>query len=135
VAVDAGKTKLLTCVRNVRNVIERVEKSTKETVMNLYARHGDLVIEKLDTKPTGELKRGTNIVFAGDSSGHPHTLVGEVMFRRDGRRTFVQVPGGKPLELRHGKSDGHKTISLPPGDYEVRPLRERGDGSDRAVED
>lgn len=103
--------------------------------MEIYARHGDLVIEKLNTPITGELKKGTNIVFAGDSSGHPHTLVGEVMHRRDGRRTFVQVPDGKSLELRHGKSTGHKTISLAPGAYEVRPLRERGDGSDRAVED
>jgi hypothetical protein len=103
--------------------------------MELFARHGDLVIEKLKTPPAGEMKKGTNIVFAGDSSGHPHTLVGAVMFRREGRRTFVEVPAGKPLELKHGKSTGHKTIELPPGAYEVRPLRERGDGSDRAVDD
>lgn len=103
--------------------------------MELYARHGDLVIQKLDTKPTGELKKGTNIVFAGDSSGHPHTLIGDVNFRREGRRTLLEVTGTKALELRHGKSNGHKTIELAPGSYEVRPLRERGDGSDRAVED
>ncbi len=103
--------------------------------MELYARHGDLVIEKLDKPIVGELQKGVNIVFAGDSSGHPHTLMGSVDFRRDGRRTLVRVPDGKPMELRHGKSTGHKTIALAPGDYEVRPLRERGDGADRAVED
>jgi len=104
--------------------------------MELYARHGDLVIEKLEKPIAGELSKGANIVFAGDSSGHPHTLMGAVLFRRDGRRTFVRVPEGKALELRHGKSTGHKTIKLEAGaDYEVRPLRERGDGSDRAVED
>lgn len=103
--------------------------------MDLYARHGDLVIEKLAAPLTGDLEKGTNIVFAGDSSGHPHMLKGAVLFRREGRRTFVQVPDGKPLELAHGKSTGHKSIKLDPGNYEVRPLRERGDGSDRAVED
>ncbi|WP_297826357.1 hypothetical protein [Mycobacterium sp.] len=103
--------------------------------MELYARHGDLVIEKLATPISGELQKGVDVVFAGDSSGHPHTLVGAVEFRRDGRRTFVRVPDGKGMELRHGKSTGHKTIKLEPGDYEVRPLRERGDGADRIVED
>lgn len=103
--------------------------------MEIHARHGDLVIEKLKTPIVGELKEGTNIVFAGDSSGHPHTLKGSVMFRREGRRTLVQIPDGKPLELAHGKSTGHKSIKFAAGAYEVRPLRERGDGADRAVED
>jgi hypothetical protein len=103
--------------------------------MELYGRHGDLVIKKLDAPISGELKEGRNVVFAGDSSGHPHTLAGKVMFRREGRRTFVRVPDGKPLQLTHGKSTGHKTIEMVPGDYEVAPLRERGDGADRVVED
>ena len=99
--------------------------------MQLYARHGDLVIEK---KPvTGVLEKGKNIVFAGDSSGHPHTLIGSCQFRRDGLRTFIRL--AKAARLEHGKADGHVTITLEAGEYEVRPLRERGDGSDRSVED
>lgn len=101
--------------------------------MNLVARHGDLVIAKMDTPISGELTEVRNLVFAGDSSGHTHTLKGKALHRRDGRRTFVRI--AKATELVHGKSDGHKTIELAAGDYEVRPLRERGDGSDRAVED
>lgn len=100
--------------------------------MHLYARHGDLVIEKL-TKIDGELRPMTNLVFAGDSSGHPHRLLGKCQMRREGRRALVRVL--ETTRLEHGKPDGHQTIELAAGDYEVRPLRERGDGSDRAVED
>lgn len=100
--------------------------------MELYARHGDLVIEKLD-KIDGELTEAKDFVFAGDSSGHTHVLRGLAQVRRDGLRTFVRVP--KKTKLTHAKPDGHKTIDIEAGDYEVRSLRERGDGSDRAVED
>ena len=99
--------------------------------MELYARHGDLVIEK---KPaTGELEKGRDIVFAGDSSGHPHQLLGPCAFRRNGRITILRI--AKAAKLAHGKPGGHKTITLAAGDYEVRLLRERGNGADRAVED
>ena len=101
--------------------------------MEIYGRHGDLVIQKLDTPITGELTEVRNLVFAGDSSGHTHTLKGKALHRRDGRRTFVRV--AKATALVHGKADGHKTMPIAAGDYEVRPLRERGDGADRAVED
>lgn len=104
--------------------------------MQLYARQGDLVIQKLDTI-NGELTEAKSLVFAGDSSGHPHSLVGKVLARREGRRTLVKVTADR--EITHGKPGGHKTVVLTgspkPGFYEVRPLRERGDGADRAVED
>ena len=105
---------------------------------SLYARQGDLVIDKLSVPIAGELESVRRIVFAGDSSGHPHTLTlksrGAVaQIRRDGLRTFVRLT--QTAEIVHGKPDGHKTVEMPPGDYEIRPLRERGDGYDRAVED
>lgn len=99
--------------------------------MELYARHGDLVIAK--TKISGDLQKTKDLVFAGDSSGHPHTLKGACEYRKSGRTTSVRL--AKDAKLVHGKPDGHKTITLEAGDYEVYPLRERHDGSDRAVED
>jgi hypothetical protein len=101
--------------------------------MNLFARQGDLVIEKLAKPFAGTVEKVTNHVFAGDSSGHPHTLRGTVQLQREGATARVRV--AEELTLEHGKPDGHRAVMLPPGDYEVRPLRERGDGSDRAVED
>lgn len=105
--------------------------------MNLYARQGDLVIEKL-SKIDGELAELKGITFAGDSSGHPHSIAGKLFARREGTRTLVKVTGRR--EITHGKDGGHNTVVLEgsakePGLYEVRPLRERGDGSNRAVDD
>jgi len=105
--------------------------------MELYARQGDLVIEKV-TSISGKLEKVKGVTFAGDSSGHPHTLAGAIEMRREGRATLVKVTGKR--EITHGKEGGHKTVTLngsaaKPGYYSVRPLRERGDGSDRAVED
>lgn len=101
--------------------------------MNLFARQGDLVIEKLPVPFPGTVEKVTNYVFAGDSSGHPHTLRGTVQMQREGAATRVRL--AEEMTLEHGKPDGHRAVTLPVGDYEVRPLRERGDGSDRIVED
>lgn len=101
--------------------------------MRLYARQGDLVIEKLATPIAGDLEKTIRLTFAGDSSGHPHTLKGACLSRRDGFTTLVRV--ARPAVLEHGRAGGHKPITLEPGDYSVRPLRERGAGIDRKVED
>jgi len=105
--------------------------------MEIYARQGDLVIERV-TSIRGELTEMKGITFAGDSSGHPHSIAGKVLARREGRSTLVKVTSNR--EITHGRPGGHKTVVLKgsakkPGYYSVRPLRERGDGSDRAVED
>jgi hypothetical protein len=102
--------------------------------MNIYARQGDLVIDRLATPITGELEKGRAISFAGDSSGHPHRLLGACEFRREANGvTLVRV--AKPTKIAHGKAGGHKAVTLEAGDYEVRRLRERGDKTDRIVED
>ena len=99
--------------------------------MNLYARQGDLVIDKLASPITGELLPARNVILAGDHSGHTHTLKGKCLLRTEGRRHFVRIE--KKTRIEH--AGDHNTIELAPGDYELRPLRERGDASDRAVDD
>lgn len=101
--------------------------------MNLYARQGDLVIERLGDTTIEGAEKATDIVLAGDSSGHRHRIIGEVMRKVDGR--VISVLLSKPTTMVHEKADGHKTINLEAGAYRIRPLRERGDASDRAVED
>jgi hypothetical protein len=100
--------------------------------MQLYARQGDLVITQIPAI-TGELETVMDYIFAGDSSGHPHTLKGKARMRIDGLRTLIVLT--KPSKLVHGKLDGHKTIHLDAGSYEVRALRERGGNGDRIVAD
>jgi hypothetical protein len=96
--------------------------------MNIYARQGDLVFSK--EAVTGELTITKNLVLAGNDTA-PHTVKGSFLSRQDGRTTFLRIT--KRTSVTH---DGrHLPVSLEPGDYRVYPLRERGDGTDRAVED
>ena len=88
--------------------------------MEIFARHGDLVIEK--TTITGKLEKATNLVLAGADTS-PHTLRGKVQMRRDGRNTLVRL--SKRTKLTH--SSRHEDKWLPKGDYTIRPLREAGD--------
>ena len=102
--------------------------------MKIYGRHGDLVIERLTQEIEGDLRTEENPTLAGRSSGHPHRLMGKVMLRReDDGRTLVRL--GESMLLIHEGGAGHETATMLPGDYEIRSLRERGDGLDRRVED
>lgn len=100
--------------------------------MEKYARHGDLVIDKLsDTEAAAfNFKPVTNFVIAGSSSS-PHTVRGTIGVARDGGGTYLDVP--EPTVLDH--SSRHEPIPLEAGKYRVGPLRERGGEGDRAVED
>lgn len=98
--------------------------------MELFARQGDLVFER--SALSGEFTPESNVVLAGRDSA-AHTIRGKVEVRREGLRTLVRV-GAKAVTVDH---DGrHKSVTLPAKwEGEVRPLRERGSGEDRAVED
>jgi hypothetical protein len=71
-----------------------------------------------------------DLVVAGAHS-HPHTVAGACLYRVAGRATHVRVLTA--TSLTH--AGRHLPVPLPPGDYRMSPLRERGDESDRAVED
>jgi hypothetical protein len=96
--------------------------------MQLYARQGDLVFDK--RKLTGEFAEESGVVLAGQNSA-AHTVMGKVGVRREGLTTFLRVK--QTTEVTH--AGRHKSVTLEAGDYEIRPLRERGSGEDRAVED
>lgn len=103
--------------------------------LELYARQGDLVIENIaaPAKLDDDWKRETGIVFAGDSSGHRHRLMGGAMAKRVGRATQIVIETA--TQLVHERGNGHITLDLQPGAYIIRPKRERGDSADRVVED
>lgn len=103
-------------------------RAEEDDMTEIYARQGDVVIRQQPA--TGELTPAIGLVVAGASS-HPHTIVGPCLHRREGRRTVVRL--AVPTTIEH--AGRHTPISLPAGDYELTPLRERGDDGDRAVED
>lgn len=96
--------------------------------MNIYARQGDLVFEQ--TTITGDLTAANSAVLAGHDSA-AHTVKGAMSLRTEGLVTFLRA--AKKVTVTH--AGRHLPITLEPGDYRVFPLRERGDGTDRAVED
>jgi hypothetical protein len=98
--------------------------------MHIYARQGDLVIEKLSTPISAELTEHQGLVLAGRDTS-PHRIAGKVLAAQDGRTWLVRVAA--PAQVGH--SDRHNAVALEPGDYRIKPLRERGDSGDRAVED
>jgi hypothetical protein len=102
--------------------------------MQVFARQGDLIIHHATIKVTEELSPSVDILLAGGSSGHPHTLQGACKYKRnsDGS-TLLRLDATRTLE--HGRADGHKSVMMPPGDYEIRQLRVRMGGGDSNVED
>ena len=103
--------------------------------MKIYARQGDLVIERLTERLNdAELDPRRDIVLAGDSSGHRHRLCGVVLVLAT-ESPICRFRVLDRIVLDHEKADGHPTVEMEPGDYAVHRLRERGDDSDRNVED
>lgn len=105
--------------------------------MQIFGRQGDLVIDRKSDTVLPELETApivSDFVFAGDSSGHPHTLLGKVRMKKNGTHTLIFLP--EPSRMTHGKSDGHQDVAeMPAGSYDVYPLREQDKESERAVAD
>ncbi len=97
--------------------------------MNIYARQGDLVFNRIDSIP-GELTKQTNFILAGHDSA-PHTIRGTAQVRAEGNDFFISL--AETAQVVH--AGRHQPVTLEPGNYRVTRLRERGDATDRVVED
>lgn len=99
----------------------------------IYARHGDLVINKEPTPSTVELKKPAGpLVLAGtDSSPHSIAQFNAVLHAKVGEMQYLKVV--EPVQLSH---DGrHKAITIEPGEYSIYPLAEMSGEMARRVED
>ena len=97
-------------------------------------RQGDILIRKIDKLPSGKRKkRLTGHVLEGEATGHMHRILeleqAEVLEIGDG--LFVTV-GERGVSLVHPE---HKTIELPPGDFEIIRQREYSPEEIRNVQD
>ena len=100
----------------------------------IYARHGDLVVERLDYPPPLEYGAVTAAPtrIAG-SHGKAHTISAGVLYTQEGRDHIVVV-GDEPAALTHEST--HLPVPLLAGQaYRIYPqIERRGDG-DVDVED
>jgi hypothetical protein len=99
----------------------------------LFARHGDLVINQAAIPESVELKQPTAPVILAGRESAPHAIAdfGSVLYGRSEAIQFVRVI--RDVELSH--SERHKTIALPAGDYQIASLAEMNGDLARSVED
>ena len=98
----------------------------------LFARHGDLVIDRRTIPSNINLEQAkAPIVLAGhDTAPHQIEQFSKVEMGKNENITYLRI-GEKVQLFHHGR---HLPIELPPGDYHIVPLRE-GNEVDRDVED
>lgn len=99
----------------------------------LHSRHGDLVFKQAPIPSDIELSaQKAPIILAGRESA-PHAIADfqHVLY---GRREGIQyLRVSEQVDVSH--SERHKTIALPPGDYQVASLAEMNGEMSRAVDD
>jgi hypothetical protein len=95
-----------------------------------YLQQGDVILESIKI-PSEQLEVSFNhILQHGEHTGHKHAL----RFMHDAKRSSPQfevltnketgsryLKIGEPADLVH---EEHKTIAVPPGEYEIRIVRE-----------
>jgi hypothetical protein len=100
-----------------------------------FYRHGDLLIQPVQTPPDGGKKRNNTVLLAGEVSGHHHRLSGGAVYDLPDAAAPFQI-GYFTLEdeekLTH---EEHGTIVLPPGAYKFYSQREYDEQADRRVID
>jgi len=86
--------------------------------MNTY-RQGDVLFIQIDSIPEDAKPQISNIVVEGETTGHAHRLQGgQIMI------TATAMYIACHLQASHIVHEEHRTITLPPGVYEVRRQRE-----------
>lgn len=92
-----------------------------------FFQQGDVVLIPCKEIPTDLVSHPANAVQEGEVTGHAHRLQGDAFeifapkgkYNNDTPRKHLRVV--RPTMLRH---EEHKEIHLPPGDYEVRIVKE-----------
>lgn len=102
------------------------------TLQNIYARQGDLVIDRVDSAPVELLRTTVDTVIAGSHDG-THTLPAGVDYARDGEHDHYVRPV-KDVAIVHASR--HELVPLAAGQvYHIwSQIERRGDG-DQDVED
>jgi hypothetical protein len=101
--------------------------------MEIYARHGDLVIQK-EALPEGFVlsKPTAPLILAGRETA-PHTIASYADVEHGAGGGVQRLRVRRAVKLTHGGR--HNTIAIEPGDYVIYPLAEMSGDLARSVED
>lgn len=86
--------------------------------MKKQFRHGDLLLESIDTIPSEAKVRNSNIILEGETTGHAHRVSGGSILEV-GEQMYVAVPDAGAVT-----HEEHNRIELPAGNYRVIRQRE-----------
>ena len=118
--------------------------------MDKHYRQGDILLIKISVLPPLTFKeKKDKVILEGEVAGHAHKLEGgakvlevaEEIANAFGLGTFGPRPNSQvigyavvdaPAELTH---DDHPTITIPPGEYQIRRQKEYDEKEARFVED
>jgi hypothetical protein len=103
------------------------------------ARQGDVLIRRIPALPSGltevPLDEGRVILAYGEVTGHAHAVEGDVQLLaadlEEMEQRFLRVEG-EHAQVVH---EEHRTVALPPGDYEVTRQREYAPEASQMVAD
>ena len=86
---------------------------------NVWIRHGDVVLEKVESMK-GEIKKAKTAILAeGEVTGHFHKLSGNLL--------ISEFEGDKFVECKHEAlltHQEHNTLTIPKGVYKIKLQRE-----------
>jgi len=87
--------------------------------MNEWIRHGDVILQQVE-KTRGTTTNKQNIILAwGETTGHKHTLTGQILESQLEDQRFVELK--QEGTLTH---EEHETLTVPKGKYQVFVQRE-----------
>ena len=94
--------------------------------MTLY-QQGDVLIETAAIPKEATRTRG-RVLAEGEATGHAHRVEGDAEMLGLGERIFLRVLSNDARVVH----EEHRPIALPPGEYEVRRVREYDDFTEEA---
>jgi hypothetical protein len=105
---------------------------TTSKLSALY-RHGDVLVSRIETIPSGAVKRPHLVLAEGEMTGHAHRIadIGSAELFQLGPEMFLRVLA-PAATLVH---DEHGPITLPQGKYRVWKQREYSPREIRIVRD
>jgi len=105
--------------------------------MKKVFRHGDVLVERVDSIPEGLVKEEDTILLEGEASGHFHVLskgseVFKVLPTKDNNYLLGYFKTEEGALLTHNE---HQTIEIPAGTYKFYAQREYDEQEERQVRD
>jgi hypothetical protein len=80
-------------------------------------RQGDVFFIKVDSIPDGVKEQEDGVIIEGETTGHAHRVASNVMGALLVLNAMKYIQAKKACDITH---EDHGTVTLPPGNYQVK---------------